>query len=336
MAIYDIAGGLKDYQPVQAFQQARSQRIRDDVNRNTATRQQQQIAQHEQEAPLRDAQQKAGIAGAERTEAGAKLLQMGDKIDMMSKVTNNMNTAEEYELGKKDLYELAPQVDWDNKTWEQAEPLFEAMNEKRGEIADTLDKIQKATNRSNDLSLSPEQRELHKNVANAYEEMRVSALAVEAMENKIAEAELATEKATARAQNSLANKRDRYVQPDSINTDEVDTPSDDEAEIAMTRIENHPKFKKIKDSNEQKELRNRAAGKAKQIQQALAATGNKITFDDALDLALKDLEASYSETPGFTPPIIGGMTGPLGGGDGQFKTEDPLGVYGSDGKYVPR
>ena len=103
MAIYDIAGGLKDYQPVQAFQQARSQRIRDDVNRNMATRQQQQIAQHEQEAPLRDAQQK-------RLMQQEKMGQVTDQIAAMEEIYPKINSQAELDAWLPKMEEINPAI----------------------------------------------------------------------------------------------------------------------------------------------------------------------------------------------------------------------------------
>jgi len=151
MAIYDIAGGLKDYQPVQAFQQARSQAIRDDVNRNTATRQQQQIQQHTQEAPLRESNQEAQISANEfETIRG--------KISTTKAVMEGAVDQSSWSASRKQMIELNPQAaDMYPEDWTSAEPLVQRALGKLPDVEKRIERVETLTARV-EAARTPEEK----------------------------------------------------------------------------------------------------------------------------------------------------------------------------------
>ena len=108
MAIYDIAAAQRPIEPVSAFLDARSQGLRDNVTRNAATQQEQQIAQHEQEAPLRESNQQAQMGANDLKQQQNKQEMVVGQIKQFQEMVDPISSAEEYAIAWPKIQETFP------------------------------------------------------------------------------------------------------------------------------------------------------------------------------------------------------------------------------------
>ena len=108
--IYNIAANQQLAKPVSAFLEGRESAVR--IRNNTAVAERVEMSndQFRQEAPLRDAQQKAGIAGAEQEELASCILAGADKVGAMGKIFADVKDEASLEAARDAMREYDPET----------------------------------------------------------------------------------------------------------------------------------------------------------------------------------------------------------------------------------
>ena len=306
--IYDVASAIRPIRPDKAFAEGRQAAV--DARRGTAyagaIERQNQIS--DENAPLREKTREAKSQSIDYE-------MIKEKAGATKDILSGMVDEQTFQANLEQLAEIAPEMGNRLKglSHDEAKPIVDKLLgnfDPRIAEVEELARLERLAEGGDEVSAELLAARKQLMAAQSKADMRE-------IDQELADIEKT--KAETIANKQLGDYRAAGAEQRRAKAGEVDvgdvlgTPSEAEFASSKTIVQNDKRFKELP-PEEQKELYERAAMRAKEIQVALNKIGNKVTFDVALDMAADELNEYVSKDDGSWT------------GKTKFDKKDPLGL----------